>query len=96
MAIHSKKGKAQNEYREALKQSEERFRALIQFSTDAIQLISAEGHVLYSSDSIERVLGYKPEELEGLRPPRHTCAGVPVAHPTFPCSPSGKQGSWWG
>jgi DNA-damage-inducible protein D len=31
-----------------------------------------------------------------LRPPRHKCAGVPVAHPTFPCSPSGKQGSWWG
>ena len=31
-----------------------------------------------------------------LRPPRHECAGVPVAHPTFPCSPSGKQGSWWG
>ncbi len=68
MAIHSKKDKAQNEYWEALKQSEERFRALIQFSADAIQLISAEGHVLYSSDSVERVLGYKPEELQGASP----------------------------
>jgi hypothetical protein len=35
-------------------------------------------------------------KTHALRPPRHECAGVPVAHPTFPCSPSGKQGSWWG
>lgn len=49
-----------------LRQSEERFRALIQQSADAIQLLSAEGKVLYSSDSVERVLGYRPEELEGV------------------------------
>jgi len=60
MVIRSKKDTAETEYHEALKQSEERFRALIQHSADAIQLISAEGQVLYSSDSIERVLGYKP------------------------------------
>ena len=68
MAIHSKKDKAENEYQKAFKQSEERFRALIQFSADAIQLISAGGHVLYSSDSVEHVLGYKPEELQGVSP----------------------------
>ena len=60
MAIRSKKDTAETEYQEALKQSEERFRALIQYSADAIQLISAEGNVLYSSDSVENVLGYKP------------------------------------
>ena len=70
MAIHSKKDKAENEYQKAFKQSEERFRTLIQFSADAIQLISAGGHVLYSSDSVEHVLGYKPEELQGVSPRR--------------------------
>ena len=34
--------------------------------------------------------------LPSLRPPPSKERGVPVAHPTFPCSPSGKQGSWWG
>ena len=68
MAIRSKKDTAETEYQEALKQSEERFRALIQYSADAIQLISAEGNVLYSSDSVENVLGYKPEELQGAIP----------------------------
>ena len=68
MAIRSKKDEVETEYQEALKQSEERFRALIHFSADAIQLISAEGQVLYSSDSVERVLGYKPEELQGAIP----------------------------
>ncbi len=68
MAIPGKKDRAEIEYQEAFKQSEERFRALIQYSADAIQLISAEGHVLYSSDSLERVLGYKPEEIQGASP----------------------------
>jgi len=68
MSIRSKKDTAETEYQEALKQSEERFRALIQYSADAIQLISAEGHVLYSSDSVEHVLGYKPEEIQGASP----------------------------
>jgi PAS domain S-box-containing protein len=68
MAIHSKKDKAENEYQKAFKQSEQRFRTLIQFSADAIQLISAGGHILYSSDSVEHVLGYKPEEIQGVSP----------------------------
>ena len=68
MAIRSKKDRVEIEYQEALEQSEERFRALIQYSADAIQLISAEGHVLYSSDSVENVLGYKPEEIQGASP----------------------------
>ena len=51
---------------DVLRQSEERFRALIQQSADAIQLLSAEGKILYSSDSVERVLGYTPEEIQGM------------------------------
>ncbi len=68
MTISSGQDKTGAEYQAALQQSEERFRTLIQYSADVIQLISAEGHVLYSSDSIERVLGYKPEELQGASP----------------------------
>lgn len=59
---------------EQLKKSEERFRTLIQQSADAIQLISAEGRIMYSSDSIERVLGYTPQEVQGY-------TGVPYLHP---------------
>jgi len=68
MTIRSEKNQAETNYHEVLKQNEEPFRALIQYSADAIQLISAEEHVLYSSDFVERVLGYKPEELQGASP----------------------------
>ena len=74
MAVYDKKASATTEHQKALEQSEERFHALIQHSADAIQLISAEGHVLYSSDSVERVLGYKPEEIQGA-------GAAPYLHP---------------
>ncbi|HUS03110.1 MAG TPA: PAS domain-containing protein [Chitinophagaceae bacterium] len=48
------------------KMSENLFRTLIEKSSDAIQLVSAEGNILYTSGSIKNVLGYTPEELEGL------------------------------
>lgn len=47
----------------ALRISEERFRTLIEQSADAIQLVDAQGKMLYSSDSVKRVVGYTPEEL---------------------------------
>ncbi|MEP6617047.1 MAG: PAS domain-containing protein [Ginsengibacter sp.] len=46
--------------------SDELFRTLIEKSTDAIQLVDAEGKILYTSESIKNVLGYTPEELAGL------------------------------
>jgi len=57
----------------ALKESEERFRTLIEKSADAVQLVSPEGEILFTSDSVENVLGYKPDELahEGLTPYLH-------------------------
>jgi len=74
MAVYSKKTRTTTDHQKALKQNEERFRALIQHSADAIQLLSAEGIVLYSSDSVERVLGYKPEEIQGVE-------AAPYLHP---------------
>jgi len=53
------------QFEHQLRLSEHRLRALTEQSADAIQLLSAEGKILYSSDSVERVLGYKPEEIQG-------------------------------
>ena len=50
---------------DALQKSEERFRALIEHSHDAITLLAADGTVLYDSPSIQRVLGYSPTERIG-------------------------------
>ncbi len=56
-----------------LQDREERFRTLIEQSTDAIQLVSPEGKILYSSESLKNVVGYTPEELqeEGVAPFLH-------------------------
>ena len=50
---------------EELRQSEERFRSLVQYASDIITVLGAEGTVSYQSPSIERILGYRPEELNG-------------------------------
>ena len=50
---------------EALKESEERFRSLIQNSSDLITVLEPDGSIRYESSSVERVLGYHPEERIG-------------------------------
>lgn len=69
-----KEAAARKVFEEALKASEKKFRTLIQESSDAIQLIDASGKILYSSDSVEKVFGYKPEEIQGEGP-------TPFIHP---------------
>ncbi len=56
-----------------MQESEERFRTLIEKSADAVQLVSPEGEILFSSDSVKNVLGYTPDELahEGVTPYLH-------------------------
>ncbi len=54
--------------------AEERFSALIEGSSDIIQVISADGIMTYLSPSVERVMGYKPEELIGR-------TSVSIVHP---------------
>jgi PAS domain S-box-containing protein len=51
---------------QALRHSAERFRALIENSLDAIALVSPHGSILYAGPSTRRVIGYLPEELEGM------------------------------
>jgi PAS domain S-box-containing protein len=50
---------------EALKKSEGRFRALIQNASDIIVVLDADGTILYESPTVERILGFKPEERVG-------------------------------
>ena len=49
----------------AIKASEERFRTLIEESTDAIAIVGATGRLLYQSPSMTQVSGYRPEEWTG-------------------------------
>jgi len=55
----------QHPVEQALQQGEQRFRRLVQNSSDIITVLDAEGTVLYQSPSIERVLGFRPEDRIG-------------------------------
>ncbi|HWA26280.1 MAG TPA: PAS domain S-box protein [Lacunisphaera sp.] len=59
---------------EAMRNSERRFRALIERSADAIAVIDATNQILYHSPSVQRVEGYAPEELAGHN-------GLELTHP---------------
>ncbi len=50
---------------EALQHSEEHFRSLIENASDIITIMNVDGTICYKSPSVERLLGYKPEELVG-------------------------------
>jgi len=51
---------------EELRQSEARFRTLFEHSSDAVALVGRDGKILYESPSVDRVLGYTPEDLIGV------------------------------
>ena len=50
---------------EKLKDSERRFRTLIEGSLDVLTVLRPDGEILYESPALERVLGYKPDDLTG-------------------------------
>src|SRR5262249_51781478 len=50
---------------EQVRRSEAHFRSLIENASDVITVIDTDGKILYESPSVERVLGYRAEELVG-------------------------------
>jgi two-component system, cell cycle sensor histidine kinase and response regulator CckA len=48
-----------------LARSELYYRSLIENAADVISVLGSEGQLRYLSQSVERVLGYKPEEIQG-------------------------------
>ena len=41
------------------------FRSLVQYTSDVVMILEADGTVRYVSPAVERVLGYRPEEMVG-------------------------------
>jgi len=56
---------ARRRAQEALRSREEYFRSLIENISDIVLVLNADETIRYASPSVERVLGYKPEELVG-------------------------------
>ncbi len=59
------KERIDDEAREMLKASEERFRSLVRNTSDVIAIVGPDGHMRYVSAAAERVWGYPLDELEG-------------------------------
>jgi len=56
---------SQQQVEAALSQSEERFRSLVQNSSDIVVVITPDGNRSYVSSSVQGILGYQPEDLIG-------------------------------
>lgn len=52
---------------QALRESEGRYRTLVENINDAIFIVDPEGKILYMSPAIERMIRYKADELVGMR-----------------------------
>jgi PAS domain S-box-containing protein len=50
---------------EALKAAEERFRTLIEYSSDEISILSIDGDLIYESPTVSPTLGYRHGEFQG-------------------------------
>lgn len=65
MTTKTRKREARSRMTEVLNSSEQLFRALIENSSDAVALVSQESIFLYLSPTVQKILGFTPEELLG-------------------------------
>jgi len=65
---------ARRQAEEKLRESEKRFRALIEYSYDGLTLLDTQGQIIYYSPSIERITGYTSDE-------RVEQSGLALVHP---------------
>jgi PAS domain S-box-containing protein len=56
---------------EELRRSEERFRTLVQYASDAVSVIEESGTVVFVSPGIERITGFGPEHYLGTNASAH-------------------------
>src|SRR5919202_1914699 len=96
------------EVEKGIRESEERFRSLVQYTYDTITILEADDTIRYVSPAVERVMGFKPEERVGTNAfgPVHpddreralgTFAEVlkrPGLHPPLEFRVPHKDGSW--
>jgi PAS domain S-box-containing protein len=54
--------------KDALRKSEERFRSLVETTSDWVWEVDANGRYTYASPKIRELLGYEPEEVNGQTP----------------------------
>ncbi|MBZ2165263.1 PAS domain S-box protein [Methanobacterium spitsbergense] len=67
--VNALRTKKENEkIQKSLKESEERFRKLIQNSSDLIRILDKEGRIIFDSPSSARILGYPEGSLLGKSP----------------------------
>ncbi|RJP15315.1 MAG: PAS domain S-box protein [Candidatus Abyssobacteria bacterium SURF_5] len=52
----------------ALRESEKKYKTIVESSNDIIMLTAPDGNILYLSPSCRNILGYEPEELTGSQP----------------------------
>jgi len=57
---------ARKEAEEKLRGSEERFRSVVQNSSEIVKIVDVDGTLRYASPAFERVFGYGPEEAPGM------------------------------
>lgn len=94
---------------EMLRQSEERFRALVEHSADGIAVIGSGGKVIYTAPANDRILGYNPGEnpptatmFDYIHPDDHALLAETfsrlLAEPdrilTIECRARHRDGSW--
>ncbi len=65
MSIEAQKATANSQITDAFKESEKLFLTLIENSSDAIALLTGESVFLYVSPSVQKILGFTPQELVG-------------------------------